>query len=386
MTAASAIVFRGMATVGVDDGGAYLWIGRLVLCACLCRFVIVWQVQQIKKRHLLSFKDAAQPGSKFQEVDGVSAHYIEEKIADKTNAKLFFLHGLGANAFTWEAVMRPMSRKYDVACMAHDRVGFGLTERPQEVSKYTNSFNVKVVQRLAEVRPHERIVLVGHSLGGLTMALAALSMPNVEALVLVAPAILSGDTCSDGLWRKFLRCFTRLAVSALEKCVVICYPLILEFLRTIVYNVAFWKWGVGKSWFDEAKVPNRLLTQYQWPSLVRDWDMGMAHFLRTHLRWAVLALSTHVSWSVEVPTCEGQSLVQKLNATDLPILIVHGSEDILVPVRNSRRLHQQLQNSEFVELPRCGHTPHEETPDQFVQIVGNFVVAQARKKVGDELQ
>jgi pimeloyl-ACP methyl ester carboxylesterase len=218
------------------------------------------------------------------------------------------------------------------------------------------------------------------------MALAALSMPNVEALVLVAPAILSGDACSDRLWRKFARCFTRLAVSALEKCVVICYPVILELLRTIVYNVAFWKWGVGKSWFDEAKVPNRLLTQYQWPSLVRDWDMGMAHFLRTHLRWAVLALSTHVCWSVEVPTCEGQTLVQKLNATELPILIVHGSEDILVPARNSRRLHQQLQNSTFVELPQCGHTPHEETPDQFVQIVGNFVVAQARKKVGDELQ
>lgn len=40
------------------------------------------------------------------------------------------------------------------------------------------------------------------------------------------------------------------------------------------------------------------------------------------------------------------------------VLIVHGSDDILVPAANSRRLASLLPGARLVEFKRCGHMPH----------------------------
>ena len=70
-------------------------------------------------------------------------------------------------------------------------------------------------------------------------------------------------------------------------------------------------------------------------------------------------------------------------ATRLPVLIVHGARDMLVPSANSLRLADQLRgggggggDSDLVSvalLPRRGHTPHEEAPAEFVGVVADFV-------------
>lgn len=39
------------------------------------------------------------------------------------------------------------------------------------------------------------------------------------------------------------------------------------------------------------------------------------------------------------------------------VLIIHGQEDILVPVANSRRLARTLPGARLVEFERCGHMP-----------------------------
>lgn len=57
------------------------------------------------------------------------------------------------------------------------------------------------------------------------------------------------------------------------------------------------------------------------------------------------------------------------------VLIIHGQQDRLVPVSNSRRLVQMLPGAELVELSACGHLPHEELPDQFIDTMQKFLVA-----------
>lgn len=39
------------------------------------------------------------------------------------------------------------------------------------------------------------------------------------------------------------------------------------------------------------------------------------------------------------------------------VLIIHGQEDILVPVANSRRMARTLPGARLVEFERCGHMP-----------------------------
>ncbi|GIM17481.1 hypothetical protein Vretimale_20030 [Volvox reticuliferus] len=56
----------------------------------------------------------------------------------------------------------------------------------------------------------------------------------------------------------------------------------------------------------------------------------------------------------------------------LPVLIIHGLFDKLVPASNSQRLARMLPGCELVLLDKCGHMPQEELPEIFVTLVAEF--------------
>ena len=57
------------------------------------------------------------------------------------------------------------------------------------------------------------------------------------------------------------------------------------------------------------------------------------------------------------------------------VLIVHGEDDRLVPLRNSKRLTALIPHSRLVILPECGHSPQEEMPHRLVSSVQEFLAA-----------
>jgi len=62
--------------------------------------------------------------------------------------------------------------------------------------------------------------------------------------------------------------------------------------------------------------------------------------------------------------------VEKLS---LPALVVHGDQDLIVPVENGRMLAQRLQRVEYVELPGRGHNLMLEDPESFTRIALEFL-------------
>jgi pimeloyl-ACP methyl ester carboxylesterase len=65
--------------------------------------------------------------------------------------------------------------------------------------------------------------------------------------------------------------------------------------------------------------------------------------------------------------------VQALEAAQVPVLIVWGESDELLPVSAGRELHSRLPGSELHIIPNAGHVPHWETPEEFNSIVGTFL-------------
>ena len=70
-------------------------------------------------------------------------------------------------------------------------------------------------------------------------------------------------------------------------------------------------------------------------------------------------------------------LVEYLREMEIPILIVHGSADAVVPLSNSVNLVQR-QGSGREKQPRlcvmkAGHVPHEEDGEEFVKLVLSFL-------------
>jgi pimeloyl-ACP methyl ester carboxylesterase len=56
-----------------------------------------------------------------------------------------------------------------------------------------------------------------------------------------------------------------------------------------------------------------------------------------------------------------------------PALVVHGDQDLIVPVENGRMLARRLPQAEYVELPGRGHNLMLEDPETLVRVVRGFL-------------
>jgi pimeloyl-ACP methyl ester carboxylesterase len=61
---------------------------------------------------------------------------------------------------------------------------------------------------------------------------------------------------------------------------------------------------------------------------------------------------------------------------DVPALVIHGDEDLIVPVENGRMLAERLPNARYVELGGRGHNVPLEDPETLNRLVLDFLGAQ----------
>jgi len=62
--------------------------------------------------------------------------------------------------------------------------------------------------------------------------------------------------------------------------------------------------------------------------------------------------------------------VERISA---PTLVIHGSEDLIVPVENGRMLAERIPGARYVELPGSGHNLPPEEPETFAGLVNEFL-------------
>lgn len=58
-----------------------------------------------------------------------------------------------------------------------------------------------------------------------------------------------------------------------------------------------------------------------------------------------------------------------------PALVIVGKEDLLTPVSDSEALHRRIERSHLVVLQQAGHLSNLETPDDFSEAFGNFLMS-----------
>jgi pimeloyl-ACP methyl ester carboxylesterase len=56
-----------------------------------------------------------------------------------------------------------------------------------------------------------------------------------------------------------------------------------------------------------------------------------------------------------------------------PTLIIVGEEDILIPPKYSKILHEKILGSKLVIMEDCGHVPPIEKPQEFNEVVLDFL-------------
>ena len=63
-----------------------------------------------------------------------------------------------------------------------------------------------------------------------------------------------------------------------------------------------------------------------------------------------------------------------------PTLVIHGSEDLIVPVENGRMLAERIPRARYLELPGRGHNLPLEEPETFAALVCDFLSRDTRSE------
>jgi pimeloyl-ACP methyl ester carboxylesterase len=280
-------------------------------------------------------EELAEADSLFTEVEGVRIHY-KQKGSD--GPSLVLLHGFGASVFSWREVMDPLAESHTV--VAFDRPAFGLTERPmseewETQNPYTASSQIEITFGLMDRLGLGRSILVGNSAGGTIATRVALAHPDrVQALVLISPAIYSGDGAPT--WAKPLLHTPQMRHLG---------PLLAR--RIEASGTEF----IRSAWHDPTKISEKVLEGYQKPLRAENWDRAL---------WELTAAS------------QTADLAPRLSEIEMPVLVITGDDDRIVPTEQSIRLADELPNAELLVVPNCGHLAHEECPKDIIPAIRAF--------------
>jgi pimeloyl-ACP methyl ester carboxylesterase len=107
-----------------------------------------------------------------------------------------------------------------------------------------------------------------------------------------------------------------------------------------------------RAWHDPSKITLDIWDGYRQPLKADNWDRGLWEYTRA---------------------ARPLGLDKRLSELKLPVLVITGDDDRIVPTENSLRLARELPNARLVVIPNCGHVPHEECPVEFVQAVTDFL-------------
>ena len=127
------------------------------------------------------------PSEKAVEVNGLELHY---KDWGGEGVPAIALHGFALNHHSFDEVAPALNDV--VRVLAFDQRGHGLSQWAAALSDYTRETMVGDVAGMVEAFGFERVVLVGHSMGGMNaMTYAARHPDRVSALVLIdiGPAV-----------------------------------------------------------------------------------------------------------------------------------------------------------------------------------------------------
>ncbi len=280
-------------------------------------------------------KTLADEDSEFIEINGVDIHY---KQMGSGSPLILLLHGFGASTFSWREVMAPLSAYGTV--VAYDRPAFGLTERPmswEEENPYTIESNMAILIGLMEVLGFDQAVLVGNSAGGALATRFTLEYPDrVLALVEVDAAVY--QTMPDSKLLYWL--FNRPQVDHLG-------PLFVRRLAG-VQGTEF----LESAWHDPDKITPEIEAGYRQALMAENWDRALWEFTRA---------------------ARAPGLIDRLDQIDTPTLVITGDDDQIVPKENSIRLAEEIPGAKLVILENCGHLPHEECPQAFLEAIDDFL-------------
>jgi pimeloyl-ACP methyl ester carboxylesterase len=256
----------------------------------------------------------------FVEIDGCRVHYRRGGRGSSGAAPLVFLHGANGAPVVLP-FMEKLAERFDV--LVPDHPGYGQSDEPGWLENIHDLayFYLDFLARLEL----ERALIVGSSMGGwIALEMAVRNTSRIGSLVLVSPA---GIRVQGG-------------ASGAEPADIFLLP--PEDMVRMLF-------------VDQKYAQVRLAI----PETPESIDLGLKNRHTT----------ARLAWE---PRLHDPMLPKWLHRIDIPVGIVWGAQDRILPVGIAHELKRLLPKAELTIFERCGHLPQVEKMDEFCELVVRF--------------
>lgn len=250
---------------------------------------------------------------------------------------LLLIHGMGGSSENWRAVIEPLARNHTV--IVPNLPGHG--ESGPSGGDYSVGGLAAGLRDLLLILGHRRATLVGHSLGGGIAMQFAYQFPEIlERLVLVS---------SGGLGPEVSPLLRAAALPGAGPFIAATAPL----LRPLATRLQRAEGG--------GRPPNTDLAEVAHGYALLSDPQRRAAFLST-VRSVIGIGGQTVSATDRLYLAEA-----------VPVLIVWGARDRLVPAHHAEHAHREIRGSRLEVFEDAGHLPQLEEPSRFVEALERFL-------------
>lgn len=254
---------------------------------------------------------------------------------DVARPPMLLVHGFGAALEHWRQNIPDLSQEHTV--YAIDLLGFGASRKPP--TRYTLALWAEQIYAFWKTFVRRPAVLVGNSLGSAVSAIAAATYPDMAAGVILLnlpDASLRAAALPKGV-EPVVRAFESAIAS----------PPLLKGLFAIFKQRAAIRWVLSRLAYTRSSAVS--------PELV---ELIVAPTRDRDAPDAFCALSTSALEPDFSP-----AIAPLLAQLPIPILLVWGRQDRMVPFQLSQFYLDLNPRLQFVPLDNVGHCPHDEVPE-----------------------
>jgi magnesium chelatase accessory protein len=243
---------------------------------------------------------------------------------------LLLVHGTGASTHSWRALAPLLAQRFTVT--AFDLPGHGFTEGTPQGGMSLTAMSAAVAQLLLTLKV-SRPFAVGHSAGAAVLCRMALDGHAVARhIVSLNGALLPFHRLQRALFAPVARLLAATPLAA----------------RAVAWSAR------------ERGAVLRLLAG----------TGSRLDATGVDLYWRLMRSQSHVQgalrmmaqWNIE-------TLERELPRLAVPLTLLVGEGDLMVPPAQAERVQQLLPQAALVRLPRLGHLAHEEQPEQIAALI-----------------
>lgn len=243
--------------------------------------------------------------------------------------------GLGYSSWCWTEMRAALAPQFKV--ITFDNRGTGRSDKP--AGPYTMAMLADDAARVLEHCGVTRAHVIGHSMGGyITLTLALRHLEKVSSLTLVSTSPGGPDT----------------------------QPVPAE---------------TQAAWQAAASMPPQDYARASMPrSFSRGWTERNPERFEAILKQRLEFPTPMACWLAQYQAC-GEYVAQGVDVSQLavPALVIHGTDDRVVPYYNGQLLASRLPQARLISLPGSGHLPYLEDPAGFAGVLREHLAATHKK-------